>query len=251
MQLSSTSNPTFKNILNLKDKKYRKGSDNFIVEGQKQVNEIPTDWQIQSIVVSENFSKKNKTYTNQIVLSDKLFTKISSTNTPQGIIAIVKKKKFNLENCLKQKGFILIADNISDPGNLGTIIRCADAFGAGSIFISKHSVDLYSDKVVRATMGSMFHLPIFTQIDTKELIAKLKENNFKICATDLNSKNKLSKTNFTDKVAFIVGNESKGVSKDLINLADFTVKIDMAGNAESLNVAIASAIMMYVFSTKN
>ncbi|MDR1663277.1 MAG: RNA methyltransferase [Endomicrobium sp.] len=144
----------------------------------------------------------------------------------------------------------MVLENVQDPGNLGAIVRSADAFGAKAIFISKKSTDIYSDKTIRATMGSLFHLPVLNNVDIKELIILMKRKKITIFATSLNSKKYLNELHCSTKIAFIIGNESNGVKIETEKLANTSFKIPMYGKAESLNVAVAASIIMYEV-TKN
>lgn len=252
MIIESTQNTTFKDILALKEKKYRDKNACFIVEGQKQVNEISKNWTIKTLVLSESYNKKSiDNSINTLIITDKLFKKLSSTLTPQGIIAIVEKKRYDDEVILKQSGLVLLLDNIQDPGNLGTIIRSADAFGAKAVFISKNSADIYSEKTIRSTMGSVFNIPVFNECDINLLIKKLKSKKFIIYTAALNAKLSLENVNFAKKTALVIGNESSGISKEIEKVSDFSIKIDMAGKAESLNAAVAASVIMYKFLEKN
>jgi TrmH family RNA methyltransferase len=244
MLIKSSQNQTFKNLLKLQDKKFRRQNDVFIVEGKKQVFEISKDWDIRQIIVSQKYETINN-FEETIILSERLFSKLSSTKSPQGIIAIVKKKHYKIEELINQTGIFVVLENIQDPGNLGTIIRSADAFGAKAIFVSKESADIYSDKTVRAAMGSLFHLPVIDNVDIKELILLLKRKKITIFAASLNSKKYLNELHCSQKVAFIIGNESNGIKIETEKLVNAAFKIPMYGKAESLNVAVAASIIMY------
>src|SRR5699024_7511376 len=133
---------------------------------------------------------------------------------------------------------------IQDPGNLGTIIRTADAAGFSNIILGRGTVDLYNDKVIRATQGSLFHIPI-VQKDLTESIPRLKESGFSVLATTLQRAKNYRDIEPSEKTAIILGNEGSGVDETLINMADELVKIPIYGKAESLNVGIAAGILMY------
>ncbi|MDR2645346.1 MAG: RNA methyltransferase [Endomicrobium sp.] len=244
MLIKSSQNQTFKNLLKLQDKKFRRQNDVFIVEGKRQVFEISKDWDIRQIIVSQKYETIN-TFEKPIILSERLFSKLSSTQSPQGIIAVVEKRHYKIEELINQAGIFIVLENIQDPGNLGTIIRSADAFGAKAIFVSKESADIYSDKTVRAAMGSLFHLPVLDNIDIKELIILMKRKKITTFAASLNSKRCLNKLHCFQKATFIIGNESNGIKIETEKLVDASFKIPMYGKAESLNVAVAASIIMY------
>ncbi|MDR2426437.1 MAG: RNA methyltransferase [Endomicrobium sp.] len=247
MIIESAQNKIFKEAMSLKEKKYRQKNGLFLVEGQKQTEEISGNWHIDSFFISKTFSKKNQFKTNikSFIIADSLFKKLSSTQTPQGIIAVIEKKSYDIENIFKEDGFFIILEKMQDPGNLGTIIRSADAFGAKGIFVSKGSADIYSDKVIRSTMGSFFHLPIIDECDIQDIIKLMKKEKVKIFAASLDAKTGLKDIVFPTKSVIIIGNESKGLSLEIQKKANALIKIEMCGNAESLNAAAAAAIIMY------
>ncbi|MCL2799035.1 MAG: RNA methyltransferase [Endomicrobia bacterium] len=248
MVIESRQNSNYKNILDLKIKKNRDSSGFFLVEGKKQVDEIPDTWNIKEIVISENFNEKMSKNLKPFVFSQRLFDKISSTKTPQGIAAVVEKKKYNTQEIIKQDGMFVILESIQDPGNLGTIIRSAHAFGAKAVFVSKESADIYSDKTVRASMGSIFHIPVLGNIDIKETVNIMKNESVFITAASLECDKDINSPIVKNKIALIIGNESKGLKPETEKLADSLIKINMPGNAQSLNAAIAASIIMYEFS---
>ncbi|MCL2145448.1 MAG: RNA methyltransferase [Endomicrobia bacterium] len=252
MIIESPQNKIFKEAMLLKDKKHRQKSGFFLVEGKKQIEEINDRWNIKHIFLSRGFAEKKlypkdkKTFT----LSDSLFGKLASTETPQGIIAVVEKKDYNAETVLKENGFFAVLENIQDPGNLGTIIRSADAFGAKAVFVSKGSADIYSDKTMRSAMGSIFHIPVIAETDIENVLEIMKKESIKIFAASLDAQTYLKDTFFPKKSAVVIGNESKGLSAKTQKTADNLVKIDIPGKAESLNAAIAASIIMYRISLK-
>ncbi|AKL98718.1 TrmH family RNA methyltransferase [Endomicrobium proavitum] len=249
MFIESQHNNLFKELFALRDKKNRDASGLFLVEGQKQVLEIPKDRNIKYIIVSESYNG-NVPEGKVVTVSDRLFSKLAFTKTPQGIAAAVEKKEFDAAKIIKQNGFFVILENISDPGNLGTIIRSAHAFGAKAVFISKESADVYSDKTIRSSMGSIFHIPVIDNANLNDIIKLLKQEKVLIAATSPKAKKSLDGAIFTKKFAFIVGNESNGISAQIQKTADVLIKIEMPGKAESLNAAAAAAIIMYEASKK-
>ena len=173
MFIESSNNDIIKLIVSLKEKKNRDDQSLFVVEGFKQVAEIPKDWKIKFVLTTKRYQdfKFEKVY----ITTDKIFKKISTTKTPQEILAVVEKKHNDLEEVLANKGLFIIIDTLQDPGNIGTIIRTAEAFGVRGIFVSKNSVDVYSDKVVRSTMGAIFNIPIIQECNMIQLIQTLKQ----------------------------------------------------------------------------
>ena len=138
----------------------------------------------------------------------------------------------------------------SDPGNVGTLIRTADAFGADAVILSDDTVELYNPKVVRSTMGSIFHLPIFDETDLEKTLPELKKRNFKILGTDVREGKSLDRVDFSGKICVLIGNEAEGLNKKLLPLLDDIVQIPIRGKAESLNAAVAGGIILYEATRK-
>ena len=243
--ITSASNEQIKQIIQLKEKsKVRKQKNQFVVEGIKMFSEIPDD-QLVATYVSESFAEENK-YAfkgeNFELVSDSVFKKISDTVTPQGIMAIVEKNAYtlddiieNVNNNITQKGrsCVVVLDRLQDPGNLGTIVRTGEGAGISGIIMSSGCADIYNPKVIRSTMGSIFRVP-FT----------VKENSITTYAAHLKGE-EYNKGVFEKNVALLIGNEAKGLSDEVSGKADRLIKIPMEGKVESLNAAIATAILMY------
>lgn len=248
MFIESIHNTIIKQTVSLKNKKYRDKFDLFIVEGEKQVLQIPVKYNIEYIILTEeceSFAEKIKHNTKIYTTTSRIFEKISDTETPQGIIAVVKKPKYNIEEITKNKGIFLVLDCIQDPGNLGNIVRTATAYNCKGIFISKNSVDVFSPKVVRSSMGTIFNIPIIQETDIIKLFEVFKKNNIKTYALALQTNNSLSKTKFEDNIAFVIGNESNGITADVLSKADNLIKIEMFSSVQSLNAATAMSIAVY------
>jgi len=247
----SKENLLIKDVRKLKEKKYRISSNMFLVEGFRFAQEaIESDFQVVSIFISargelkyENSSLKNKirSYTKVYCLSDSLFKSICDTENPQGIMAVVRNKPVEIKY---DHGFYMLADKIQDPGNMGTIIRTAHAAGALGVIITKGTVDIYNEKTLRATMGSIFKIPILYDSDLS-LVQKLRASGFKLVASSLDCDKNFFEVDLKEKVIISVGNEGNGISAEVYELCDVKIKIPMPGGAESLNVAVAAAVMMY------
>ncbi|MCL2334507.1 MAG: RNA methyltransferase [Endomicrobia bacterium] len=250
MIIESSQNQSFKNAVSLKNKKFRDESGLFLVEGQKQVLEISKEWNIKQLFVSSAYNGKLIENTDTFEVSEKIFDKLSSTPAPQGIAAVVEKKHYDTEKILKKTGLFIVLENIQDPGNVGTIIRSADAFGAKAVFVSKGSADIYSAKTIRSTMGSLFHIPVIDEADIAKTLAAMKENKISIYAASLKGKKALKNCAFSQKSAILIGNEAKGLESQTQSMADTLFKIEMPGKAESLNAAIAASIAMYEITAK-
>lgn len=249
--ITSTSNEQVKNIIQLKEKaKVRRQKKLFVVEGIKMFREIPKD-KLVSVFVSEKFEKENEellSHTDYILLSDSVFKKISDTVTPQGILAVVKQNEFTVDDIIerrdKERSCIIVLDRLQDPGNLGTIVRTGEGAGIMGIVMSNDSVDLYNPKVIRSTMGSVFRVPVAVVPDLQDAIKKMKQNGIETYAAHLNGM-EYQKGAFGKDIALLIGNEAKGLSDEVSVMADKLIKIPMEGKVESLNAAVATAILMY------
>ena len=246
--ISSTKNEKIKELVKLQTAKGRKKAGMYLLEGEHLVEEaIKERAQIKLIVVTSNRLEDYENLLAQtdvqlLVVSQDVFHKLSMTETTQGILAVVEIVK---QEMLPHKGRLIVLDAVQDPGNLGTIVRTADAAGFDAVVLGTGTVDLYNDKVLRSMQGSHFHIPVF-QANLQEYLPILKEKGVKVAVTALHRDSKdYSVLQGATDVAIVVGNEGQGVSSDVIELADVLVAIPMFGKAESLNVAIASALLMY------
>ena len=180
-----------------------------------------------------------------LYVSKKVLDSITDVSNPQGILAVIGKKEGNNSIDYNQD-LILILDGIQDPGNLGTILRTADSVGLKQIIVSANSGDIYNPKVVRSTMGAIFRVEVIESKNLIEMIKQIKENEFQVVATDLHTNKNIYQVDYS-KTAIIIGNEANGVSKDILQQADFRVKIPMLGNTESLNASVATGIILYEY----
>ncbi|KRQ87344.1 23S rRNA (uridine(2479)-2'-O)-methyltransferase [Caloramator mitchellensis] len=243
----SKNNKLIKDTLKLKQKKYRDESGKFIIEGARFVEEALNENKVEYIFYSGKFaSSKYSSILDancpKYEVEDAVIKELSDTETPQGIIAVCIKTDYDLEVL---KDFAVIIDGVQDPGNLGTIIRTADAAGADAVIIVKGTVDVYNSKTLRSTMGSIFHLPVIYIDEFETSIDILKQKGFKVYATDLTAKSYIYDFDFKQKTAIIIGNEANGIPQSHIELATDKIKIPMIGRAESLNAAMASSILLY------
>ncbi|HOQ06448.1 MAG TPA: RNA methyltransferase [Clostridiales bacterium] len=178
-------------------------------------------------------------------LPDSLFESVSDTMNPQGILAVMGMKKKSLEGAEIRDGILVILDGVRDPGNMGTIIRTADAAGCAGIIVTEGCVDLYNPKVLRSTMGSVFHLPVLHCGSTTEAVDICRKKGFLVCATHMEGSVSIYDADLSGNVAFVIGSEADGVSDDVLDNSDMLVRIPMAGRAESLNAAVAAAVIIY------
>ena len=244
-------------IYRLKTEKGRGKEEKFLIEGLRLCQEaFSSGWDVQLVFFSsefggsaagekliQQFSKKG---TEIFRTKKKEIEKLTDTETPQGIMAVVKKKKFTLSrDFLKESSLLLGLDSIRDPGNLGTMIRTADAAGADGVLLSKGCVELYNPKVIRSTMGSIFHLPVVEGLDLKEVLPEMKVSGFKIFSSEVHQGKDYSRISYPEKICLLMGGESSGISKEVSNLADERIKIPLFGKAESLNASVAAGILLY------
>ena len=240
MIYASINNEKIKNIKKLNSKKYRNEFNSFLVEGEHLVEEAYKKGLLKYLIIDENIDYKLDVET--IIVSNNILKYISELDNPPKIIGVCEKLK---EKPIGNK--VLILDNIQDPGNLGTIIRSCVAFNIDTIILSKNTVDLYNSKVIRATQGMIFNIGIVYK-DIEETISILKENNYKIYGTNVNNGKSLKNVEKCKKFAIIMGNEGNGVRQNILDMCDEYIYIDMNKSCESLNVGVATSIILYEFS---
>ena len=244
--IDSIHNKIIKEINALKNKKDRDKRGLFILEGERLISEIPTDWEIRYIAVAKGYTGKRGYSENVYIMPDSLFEKISDTVNPQGILAVCGIKEFDVRNAdFKGNPFYVMLENVMDPGNMGTIIRTADAAGADGIFLSKGCVDIYNPKVIRSTMGSVFHLPIYRNVNATAFVKRMNSEGITTLAAHLRGNTTPYNVDMRKGCAVIIGNEAKGLSDELSDEASSLVRIPMPGKAESMNAGIAAGILIY------
>ncbi len=234
----------------LLQKKYRDRERKFIVEGKRLIEEaIDSSFECETIICTENFVKNNKEFFLQIekgfrveIVKEIDFKRLSDTQTPQGILGVFSKGNFSF--IFEPKTDLVLAmENISDPGNVGTIFRNADWFGIKQIILSKECAEVFNPKVLRASMGSVFHIEFFDTVELNDELKRLKEKKYTIAVADMNGDNIYNYTR-PQKLVITVCNEAHGPSQKLLELADVKLTIPRKGKAESLNVASASAVIL-------
>ncbi|WP_027340647.1 TrmH family RNA methyltransferase [Halonatronum saccharophilum] len=257
MKITSISNGRIKRLRSLYKKKYRRIEGAFVLEGVRIIEEAcKEDALIEEVFYSDYLlrnqrgkdllEKLKSKRVDVIEVSDKVLAEVSDTQSPQGILAVVKKVEYDLEDIVNgDENFLLVVDGVQDPGNLGTIIRTADAAGVAGIITTKGTVSLYNQKTIRATMGSLFRLPVYRENDLGNLKKILKDNKVRVIVGDIGGDKYHFDVDYIDSVALIVGNEGKGPRAELIEFADEVIKIPLVGDAESLNVAMATGVIVY------
>lgn len=255
-RITSKDNEFIKHVKKLKDKKYRDESNEYIVEGIKLIEEaINENAQIKQIVICEENEKttlisKNLMYEiskyDCIYVTKKVFNSITQVVAPQGIFAIIEKgiEKYKIDYT---QDIIVALDDIQDPGNLGTILRTIDSCGLKQILVSKGTVDAYNPKVVRSTMGAIFRINIVECEDLIKAIKEARKHHFKLQVTSLDAQQTIYDVDYKKKI-IVIGNEAKGVSKEIQDIADEKVIIPMLGKTESLNASVAAGIVLYEYT---
>ncbi len=242
--ITSKTNELIKHIKSLHQKKYRDEYGEYFVEGKKLVYEAIDEKVeiIKVIICKELFDEEVSIDMNFVEYVDKkVFEYISDTKTPQGIMAIIKIPK--VKETLGDTVFAL--DSIQDPGNLGTIIRTLDCAGINTLLLSEGTVDCYNPKVIRSTMGAIYRVNIFENLDLKTKLEELKRIGYKVIVTALEANIKHFDLDFKDKYVIVIGNEANGVSEEIQKLADIKVIIPMLGRTESLNASVAASLVAY------
>lgn len=264
MLIESKQNKQYKEVLNLKTSRGRKKTKTYFVEGVKLVDEaIRTPECIVKVFYQTGFGMKReekilleKLEKDNIAiyeLSKTLFKELADTEETQGIIAVLNQKWYELDEFLKEdreKSTLLLLDRVQDPGNIGTIIRTAEALNVDGIVFRKGSADPFNPKVVRSTMGSILRMPIFKSEDVVSDLNRIKKLGYKALATSLEGSEYVHETSFSPKNVLIIGNEANGVDDELFELSDKLLKIEMLGSAESLNAAIATGIILHEIQVK-
>ena len=240
-----------------KKRKERDRDGVFVAEGERLVTEVP-DRACKELYVSASFHAAMSGETKRFferhkriaqVVPDAAFAKMSDTKTPQGILAVVRQQQYSLDALLADKdagktpqGTVLILEEIQDPGNLGTILRSAEAAGVSFVVLTGNTVDRYSPKAVRATMGSIFRVPVVTASD---VAAALKEAGYTIAAADTDGSVSYDLYDWTGRTALFIGNEANGLSEHAKKASDVMLRIPMAGKNESLNAAVCASVMLF------
>lgn len=241
----------------LTQKKYRNEEKKFLIEGVHLVDEVlNSDWDIECLLIcssvlkdtAENIGRRAKNRGVEICeLSERELNKLSDTVTSQGIVGVVAQPNAGPNDFWKKlpkKSLIVAMDNISDPGNTGTILRTSDWFGAYGVVMSNDTAEVFNPKVLRASMGAIFHLSLLQDVDLEPVLEEATRNGFSIIATALQNGISLSSFSFPERSLVIFGNESSGVSHKIRSLSDTIITIPKFGKAESLNVGVACGVIL-------
>ena len=253
IKITGKDNKTLKLIKSLKKKSNRTEHGLFVAEGKRLASEALhyAGARVKMVVVTEDFLEREADFVkeasavcdNIFVVTNSAFGEISDTDTPQGILAVVEMADKAVPDLESSKS-IVILDGVSEPGNMGTVIRTAEALGFDGVYVMKGSADIFGHKTVRATMGSVFRMKFKTDCTLQD-IKELKDMNFTVISTTPLGDTVLEKMDVPEKTAVVIGNEAHGVGDDVLAVSDLRVRISMDGLAESLNAAVAAGIAMH------
>ena len=253
--ITSTSNEKIKRVTMLvNNAKARRKEGLFAVEGLRIASEIP-EGVLEECYVSEGFAAEHEISevfgyeTDTVVVSSAVFKKMSDTRNPQCILCVCRKNEETADDFLSGRRIgelrLLILEGIQDPGNLGTMIRTAEGAGFDAIIADENTVDVYNPKVTRSTMGSLFRMPVIYSQDLPAFIDDIKQSSVTVYAAHLDGKKSYREVRYGSRIAFLIGNEGAGLSDEITKKADELVRIPMQGKLESLNAAVAAALLMY------
>ncbi len=257
--ITSESNTQIKELVKLqKNARQRKKSKSFVVEGIKMTKEAAQHGKLQRVYISEMLHQQQwqgcaeqeiSTEFGGVsveIVSESIFKQISETVTPQGILGVVQMPEYSLEEILadERKSFLLL-DDLRDPGNLGTILRTSEGAGMSGVILSKESVDLFNPKVVRSTMGAIFRVPFVYVEALSETIGTMKQKKISVYGTMMEGSQCYDQVDYNQPVGIVIGNEANGISQKVGDSLTGRIRIPMEGQLESLNAAVAAAVVMY------
>lgn len=249
--ITSVANEKVKHIVQLRDKaRLREEEGVFLVEGVRLFREVPKERVAECYVTEHGGELLGFVPEGAEMVNDTVMAKMSDVKTPQGVLALVKRREYGWGDLLQNKApLLLMAEDLQDPGNLGTIFRTAEAAGVDGIILSKGCADVYQPKVVRSTMGAVLRLPFLTVESIPECFEKLKQNGVTVYAAALTGKSvPYTDPDYTKGCAFLIGNEGNGLQASTITAAEAAgqvVIIPMAGATESLNASVSAAVLLY------
>ena len=251
-KITSRENSIYKSVFKLTKRKYRDQAGQYLLEGNKPLADaISLGVPVEMILMREGtLSPFEESDTAPVMeLGAKLFDSLTDTEHSQGVIAVVQKTQHDWESfsdLLKENtNNIVVLDQLQDPGNMGTIIRTAEAAGYGGVLLMAGCADVYAPKVVRAAAGSLFRMPVLQENDITEAAGRLHDLQRNITVTSLDAEQCYREADLGENIALVIGNEGRGVRAEFLDIADIKVKIPMAGSIESLNAAVAAGILMY------
>ena len=248
-EIRSKDNRIVKRCEQLSMRKYRDQFGLYLIEGENLLAEaVKNHARIETVLLRAGCQKSlpPQVADRTFLVDARIFDELAQTVTSQGILAIVAKEAARKEDFINLPGSnFIVLDRLQDPGNIGTILRTADAAGYKLAILMKGTADVYAPKVVRAATGSLFRMPVVSMASAKELAEFTGAAGKKLTATCLDARRWYYDEDLTHDIALIIGNEGNGISRDLIESSDIQIKIPMQGNIESLNAAVAAGVLMY------
>ncbi len=246
-EIKSKDNRIYKTCEQLLLKKYRDRLGKYLIEGENLLEEaVKNGAEVETVLLRRGCEKlPNSLADRAFVLDEKLFDKLAQTETSQGIMAVVAKPETDKADFVGQDGNFIVLDRLQDPGNIGTILRTADAAGYRLAIVMKGTADIFSPKTVRAATGSLFRMPVVFLDSVSELREFTKAAGKKLVATCFDTQRYYFDEDLTNNIALVIGNEGNGICEEIIESSDLKIKIPMQGNIESLNASVAAGILMY------
>jgi len=240
--LSSVKNPKIAVWKSLKDRKGRKETGCFLVEGRKMVEEaLASDFKVRAVLVDQSRTEEfHLPESGVYAMPSHVLAAVCDTKTPQGVAAVVETR-----HIARLGNRLVVLDGVQDPGNVGTIIRTADAAGMDGVILSEQCADVFGPKTLRATMGSVFRMPMAVTADLPKLLEGLKGEGYAVISSQLDGEPFYERGPMGELFCLVIGSEGNGVSEAVQRIATHRVKLPMRGGAESLNAAVAAGIMMY------
>ena len=257
--IESTNNAQVKHLVRLNEKaKYRRACGLFLTEGLRMAREVPPE-RLEAIYISQHFAAEHPQEASDLIkkaidagacyerMTDAVFAKASGTVTPQGVLCVVRQKAVRPEELFgaKRPLHLLLLEGVQDPGNLGTMLRTGEGAGLTGIIADEGTADLYNPKTVRATMGSIFRVPFVRVKDAAACVRLLNERGIATAAMRPDAEAEFTDADFTGDIAFLIGNEGRGLSPQVSDAASMRIRIPMEGSLESLNAAVSAALCMY------
>ena len=259
-KIISRQNETIKRIKSLEKRKYREKHSEIILEGYRLIKDaVESGLNVKTVLFVDSIDEKKISLVETLSASGAeaietdlaVFGHVCETVASQGLLAVAQMPSNSLKEIIGDlPDLVIFLDCLQDPGNLGTIIRTADAAGAGLVALSSGSVDAYNAKVLRSAMGSIFHMPVIQKIPGKQFLEELKDHGYKTIAADINGAKPYGEMKYGEKTCLVIGNEGSGIRNEILDICHESVKIPIIGRAESLNAAVAAGILMYDIALK-
>lgn len=249
--ITSTSNQQIKKLtLLMKKAKERREQGLFVVEGIKMFREAPREW-VQSVYVSEQFvadlgHRELLSDISYEVVADSVFRAVSDTQTPQGVLAVLRMPRYSMDDMLcGERTHLLLLESVQDPGNLGTMVRTGEGAGITGVVMNRTTVDLFNPKTIRSTMGSIYRVPFIIVDDLQATLRELRLRGVALYAAHLKGQKQYDAFDYKKATGFLIGNEGNGLSDEIADMADCYIRIPMEGRVESLNAAVSASLLMY------